>query len=135
MPLSAHRKELEKLYAARVAHASGDPRQVLFCRSLRYLIDHAGEFDGCVPEDNPFYREFADWLEKGFSSEGDCFSFFECLVILFRFRQYARGGEAGPVEREVLRYFEECGEWRPDDETLVSDWYWRRIPAQAAARS
>lgn len=133
MPLSAYRADLEKLYAARIAHASADPRQVLFCRSLPYLIEHAEDFDGCVPEDNPFYREFTGRLKKGFASEEECFSLFECMVILFRLRQCARRGEMSPVERDVLRYFEECGEWGPDDETLVSQWYWWRIPALAGA--
>lgn len=129
MSLSRHRNELKKLYAARIAHASSDPRQVLFCRSLRYLIEHAEEFDACVPDDNPFYREFAALLTTGFASEEDCFSLFECVVIFFRLRQCARGMAApSPVERDVLRHFEQCGEWRPEDATLVCEWYWRRIP-------
>ena len=132
--LSRHRNDLEKLYAARIAHASTDARQVLFCRSLRYLIEHAEEFDGCVPEDNIFYKEFAELLAKGFSTEEECFSLFECMVIFFRLRQCAGKGEASPVERDVLAHFEQCGEWRRDDETLVCEWYWRRIPELAAAR-
>lgn len=131
MSLSRHRASLEKLYAARIAHASTDSRQVLFCRSLRYLIDHAEDFDDCVPEDNPFYKEFETLLGEGFSSEEDCFSLFECVVIFFRLLQCAGGGE-GPVVADVLRHFEECGEWLKEDETIVCDWYWRRIPAEAA---
>ena len=134
MPLSHHRKSLEKLYAARIAHASTDPRQVLFCRSLRYLIDHAEEFDACVPEDNLFYREFEALLKAGFSSEEDCFSLFECVVIFFRLRQCAGAGDESAVVRDVLTHFEDCGEWQPEDETLVCDWYWRLIPALAVAR-
>ena len=134
MPLSDYRDDLKKLYAARIAHASADPRQVLFCRSLRYLIEHAEDFDRVVPEDDRFYREFTGFLEKGFTSEEDCFSLFECMVILFRMCQCARGGETSPLARDLLRYFEECGEWRPNDGTLVSEWYWRRIPGAAASR-
>lgn len=136
MSLSRHRNELKKLYAARIAHASSDPRQVLFCRSLRYLIDHAEEFDACVPEDNPFYREFTALLTTGFGSEEDCFSLFECVVIFFRLRQCAGGMDApSPVERDVLRHFEQCGEWLPEDATLVCEWYWRRIPALAVEQA
>lgn len=134
MPLSRHRKSLEKLYAARIAHASSDARQVLFCRSLRYLIDHAEDFDACVPENNLFYKEFEALLNAGFSSEEDCFSLFECVVIFFRLRQCAGAGDESAVERDVLSHFEDCGEWQPDDETLVCDWYWRLIPALAVAR-
>ncbi len=134
MPLSQHRKSLEKLYAARIAHASTDARQVLFCRSLRYLIDHAEDFDACVPENNLFYREFEALLKAGFSSEEDCFSLFECVVIFFRLRQCAGAGEESAVVRDVLRHFEDCGEWQPEDETLVCDWYWRLIPSLAVAR-
>lgn len=134
MPLSQHRKSLEKLYAARIAHASADDRQVLFCRSLRYLIDHAEEFDACVPEDNLFYREFEALLKAGFNSEEDCFSLFECVVIFFRLRQCAGAGDESAVVRDVLTHFEDCGEWQPEDETLVCDWYWRLIPALAVAR-
>lgn len=136
MSLSRHRNDLEKLYAARIAHASADPRQVLFCRSLRYLIEHAEEFDACVPEDNPFYQEFAALLAQGFGSEEDCFSLFECVVIFFRLRQCFRGrAEPSPVERDVLGHFEQCGEWRPEDTTLVCEWYWRRIPTLAGGHA
>ena len=35
------------------------------------------------------------------------------------------------TECKILHYFETCGEWQPQDPTIVSHWYWWRIPTLA----
>lgn len=134
MPLSSHRNELRTLLAACESRAGSipgltDSGVVLLRQSLRHLADHAEDFDDCLPEDNPFYEEFTGILLLCRSPGLDWFSLFECIAIFFRLRQCRHVGCVPcQAERALLRHFEQCGEWRPDDGTLVSEWYWRRIP-------
>ena len=132
MPLSTYRDNMAQLYSARVAHASSEPIHLLFCQGLKFLMEYSADFDRCVPEENPFYQEFIKLLETGIVSDEDCFSLFECLAIFFRLRQQ-KSPERAPsdIERQILRHFEHCGEWQPQDNTLVSLWYWWRIPSLA----
>lgn len=133
MPLSAYQHAMETLYSARLAHVSTDPTQLLFCGGLKYLIDNSAAFDACVEESNPFYQEFVKLLNTGLSGEEDCFSLFECLAIFFRLRQHTEADRPmSEIEKQVLQHFENCGEWQPQDNTLVSLWYWWRIPSLAA---
>ena len=130
MPLSTYRNDMEKLYSARVANASTEPIQMLFCQGLKFLMDHAADFDACVPEENPFYQEFVKLLCAGIASDEDCFSLFECLAIFFRLRQHqAPNRPLSGIEQQILHHFEHSGEWQPQDNTLVSLWYWWRIPS------
>ena len=64
MPLSAYLSDMEKLYSARLAHASSEPTQLLFCQGLKFLIENVADFDACVPENNPFYQEFVKLLDE-----------------------------------------------------------------------
>ena len=128
MPLSTYLNDMEKLYSARLAHVSSEPTQLLFCQGLKFLIENVADFDACVPETNPFYQEFVKLLGAGIAGDEDCFSLFECLAIFFRLRQHENPDRAlSPIEQQVLHHFEHCG-----DNTLVSLWYWWRIPSLPA---
>lgn len=134
MPLSAYQDAMKKLYSARLAHVSSEPTQLLFCRGLKYLLDHTAVFDACVDENNPFYQEFVNLLNAGLTNDEDCFSLFECLAIFFRLKQHENPDQAqSDIEKQVLNYFESSGEWQPQDNTLVSLWYWWRIPSLPAS--
>ncbi len=131
MPLSSHHTAMERLYTASTAQASPLPTRRLFSQGLKYLLEHSASFDTCVGEDNPFYQEFIMRLQNGISMDEDCFGLFECLAIFFRIRQIVEKGRGlSEVESQVLHYFETCGEWEPQDSTVVSHWYWWRIPSQ-----
>ena len=89
-------------------------------------------FDACVGEDNPFYKEFVLHLQAGVCMDEDCLSLFECLAIFFRIRQLIqKERNLSDTESKLLHYFETCGEWQPQDPTIVSHWYWWRIPTLA----
>ena len=131
MPLSSHHKAMERLYTASTAQASPLPTHRLFSQGLKYLLEHSSSFDICVGEDNPFYQEFILRLQNDISMDEDCLGLFECLAIFFRIRQIVEKGRAlSEAEGRVLHYFETCGEWEPQDSTVVSHWYWWRIPSQ-----
>ena len=132
MSLSSHHTAMERLYTASTSHASPRPAQKLFSQGLKHLLENCPDFDACVGEDNPFYQEFVLQLQNCVCLEEDCLSLFECLAIFFRIRQIVDKGRAlSDTEIQVLHYFETCGEWQPQDSTIVSFWYWWRIPLQA----
>ena len=132
MSLSSHHKAMERLYTASISQASSRPAQKLFSQGLKHLLENSPAFDACVGEDNPFYQEFVLQLQTNICLEEDCLSLFECLAIFFRLRQMAANGvPLDGIERKVLHFFETCGEWQPQDPTIVSFWYWWRIPLQA----
>ncbi|MDD4701431.1 MAG: hypothetical protein PHI96_04350 [Desulfovibrio sp.] len=131
MPLSCHHKAMERLYTASASLSSPRPTHRLLSQGLKYLLENCSSFDTCVGEDNPFYQEFVLRLQNGISMDEDCLGLFECLAIFFRIRQIVDKGRAlSDTEIQVLHYFETCGEWEPQDSTVVSHWYWWRIPSQ-----
>ena len=132
MPLSQHHSAIQQLHAACMAQPLTQPVQKLFSQGLQHLLKNVPMFDECVGEDNPFYQEFVCHL-NGSCLDEDGLSLFECLTIFFRLRQmHTKETALGAVERRVLHYFETCGEWQPHDATIVSFWYWWRIPLQVA---
>lgn len=132
MSLSNYHEAMERLYRTCTAQASHRPTDRLFSQGLKYLLENCPSFDACVSEDNPFYREFVHHLQAGICMDEDCLSLFECLAIFFRIRQMIqKERNLSDTENKVLHYFETCGEWQPQDPTIVSHWYWWRIPTLA----
>ena len=62
------------------------------------------------------------------------FALLECLACIIR-EVTLSAGAGTPEEESVLAYFETCGEWRPDDANLVSEYYFKRIPAAVLCRA
>ena len=60
------------------------------------------------------------------------FGLMECLAVIVRestLRQ--KSAKALPAQADVMRYFEGCGHWMPGDGTLVTEFYYSRIPKSA----
>lgn len=132
MSLSNYHEAMERLYRTCTAQASHRPTDRLFSQGLKYLLENCPSFDACVSEDNPFYKEFVHHLQAGICMDEDCLSLFECLAIFFRIRQLIqKERNLSDTESKLLHYFETCGEWQPQDPTIVSHWYWWRIPTLA----
>lgn len=68
--------------------------------------------------------------------EDAVFSIYEDLVLVLRsyILHNPRLHMAAP-ERRLVEHFELCGEWHPGDGTLVSEWYWLRLPALALSQT
>ena len=130
MPLSDH-FELMHRVCAKVRQQNDWPLESYFRSGLVSLKEFSAEYDSIVDEKNPFYQEFTKYLNQDALETDDLFSLFECLVIFIRMRQMARSGiELSVREQNVLDYFESCGEWASRDNTLVSNWYWKQLPAK-----
>lgn len=62
------------------------------------------------------------------------FALLECMAVIAKERSLSKKQQALPAQAALMRYFESCGQWSRDDGTLVSDYYYSRIPAHLANR-
>ena len=130
MQLSDHLELMQRL-CAKAGQGHECPFEKHFRSGIMSLKEFSTDYDAIVDEHNPFYQEFTKYLNQDALETDDLFSLFECLVIFIRMRQMARSGlELSPKEQSVLDYFESCGEWASRDNTLVSNWYWKQLPAK-----
>ena len=130
MPLSDHLELMQRL-CAKAGQDHKCPFEKHFRSGFMSLKEFSTDYDSIVDEHNPFYQEFTKYLNQDALETDDLFSLFECLVIFIRMRQMARSGiELSVREQNVLDYFESCGEWASRDNTLVSNWYWKQLPAK-----
>lgn len=104
------------------------PLKKYFRSGLSSLKEYSADYDSILDDSNPFYQEFTHCLQQDSITDDDWFSLFECVVIFIRMRQVSAKNLSQP-EESVLHDFETCGEWTPRDDTVVSRWYWGRIPA------
>ncbi len=52
------------------------------------------------------------------------FELIECFAVIAKENTLTKGTQpALPAQAEVMRFFEESGEWAPDDGTMVSHYY------------
>ncbi len=63
------------------------------------------------------------------------FAMVESLALVMRETALRTGTPPTQAETALLKYFEESGNWSPKDKTLVSDYYYREIPAALLASS
>ncbi len=130
MPLSDHLELMQRL-CAKAGQDHKCPFEKHFRSGFMSLKEFSTDYDAIVDEHNPFYQEFTKYLNQETLETDDLFSLFECLVIFIRMRQMTRPGvELSLREHSVLDYFESCGEWASRDNTLVSNWYWKQLPAK-----
>ena len=68
--------------------------------------------------------------------EDAAFNLFEPIAVIMREMVLRNKGNPPPrpVQGEILRSFEDSENWRPEDPTLVSEYYYHKIPASLAAR-
>ena len=128
MSLSNHLARMQQACASVTQQHSG-PLVRLFCSGLLALQEYRADYDLIVDDQNPFYQEFTTCSQQDAIGVDELFCMFECLVIFIRMRQMASPHiTLSPSEQSVLDYFETCGEWTDHDDTLVCQWYWKRLP-------
>ena len=130
MSFACYSRALEALRAACAADTNlPAPQARLLCDGLEVLSADSLGFTAVLDAQNPFYLEFIRYLEQGCLLEEDDLALLECMVIFFRLRP-TQEPERPPTAAELRLqdYFEHSGLWDPADGTMVSQWYWRRIP-------
>ena len=128
MSLSDHLDRIQQVCAKATQQHNG-PFENIFRSGLLAIQEYRADYDLIVDDQNPFYQEFTTCSQQDAIGVDEMFSLFECLVIFIRMRQMASPHtKLSPSEQGVLDYFETCGEWTDRDETLVCQWYWKRLP-------
>lgn len=62
------------------------------------------------------------------------FQLVEDLAVLMREKTLRKGGVHSLCEQRLMQYFESCGAWSCDDGTLVSEYYYLRLPLSPGKR-
>ena len=128
MSLSDHLDRIQQVCAKATQQHNG-PFENIFRSGLLAIQEYRADYDLIVDDQNPFYQEFTTCSQQDAIGIDEMFSLFECLVIFIRMRQMASPHiTLSPSEQSVLDYFETCGEWTDHDDTLVCQWYWKRLP-------
>ncbi len=130
---------LEALAAANSSRVNADC--VAMCaKGLRSFLQGIEGNEKYIVTTLPIYEFFRAHLsdlllrvENGGAADFDalselCFALFEEMAVLTREKYLRAGGNVTPVEEEVMRYFEQSGLWRINDGTLVSEYYFVRLP-------
>lgn len=133
MSFTTHRPEIELVVA--LVRQTSKPGCVLsdtVAESLVYLCEHASLFDHLV-SDSPFKTHFFSQLELCSDSQDHslAFTLFEDIAVFFREKTLRSRESPSALEEKVLHIFEHCGEWDEKDTTLVSIWYWSKLPKRA----
>lgn len=113
-------------------HESGTQIGRLVCKGLEQVAHQSTRYDALVASTFPFKQHFFDLLTSLRTVEdGTFFALFEDLALFVRIRMLKEGMDAlSQAEKDILNYFETCGEWQQDDRSLVAESYWYKLPEQ-----
>ena len=81
---------------------------------------------GTTPFTEHFFQELATLPHE---DESHWLALFEDLVILFRERALEHPGKLMPAGQAILVAFEGSALWTQGDGSLISEWYWEKLPA------
>lgn len=109
--------------------AAPAPNYAQLCHHfLTTLQEQREQYQKAVSTCTPFATEFCSLLQENCTEE-NIFSLFECLTIFSRERVLRQPLTAEfPAEKALFTQFTQSGEWSFGDGTLVTDWFYVRIP-------
>ena len=102
-------------------------------RGLEAVCAHLDRYRSGVVMTADFLKELGE-TAKGVCGEtcsdvqAASFALVELMALVMRETSLRAGTVPTQAEAALLRYFEESGNWDPHDSTLVSDYYYRKIP-------
>ncbi len=121
-----------------LASQAREPRLMEVCSlGLREYAHQYYAYQSCVKTAAPFIQELAaevSGLCPGGSHSPDgghdmAFVLVEALALIMREAVLRKGNHQPTSEQEaVMRYFEQSGHWRHGEGSLVTDYYYTRIP-------
>lgn len=113
--------------ASRILEHTNAPYANLCHLALETILSRINEYDAidCLPHEILEHTiEVIHLLPEPIA----IFSLFEDLSLINRAYSLL-ADEPSPNALKILQAFENMGEWTPGDGTIVSDWYWLRLPA------
>ncbi len=112
-----------------------EPQLAVLCADgLQEVAEHYPEYRSLVSTASPFMQEVAGYVTLLCADkcaeplEDVLFMLVEALAMVMREAVLRQGRAFRAVQEDILRYFEQSGRWRPEEGTLVADFYYRRIP-------
>ncbi len=133
MSFSAHRSDMALFVSKlRACQEKVHPFKDIVAESLEHMTKHTDAFDVNVSY-SPFIEHFVSLITSSLDDDDDgiYFGLFEDIAIFFREKTLKTSGAGNAIEQRVLDFFESFGEWHPLDGTMVSDWYWKKLPRVA----
>ncbi len=143
MPFSnAQIREVADYYETRHAAPLFGPLFTACAAGLRAWEARRAYYRRTVDTAGRFLRELEGQVAKivtgpGLNAETEqevAYALVECLACIIR-EVTAGAGAESPDEEAVLSFFEGSGEWRRDDDTLVAEYFFKRIPAEVLCRT
>ncbi len=126
---------MRNAYDMLCAMPADDPELGALAREgLLHVTRNHAEFDACADRPTSFANHFLRLLATlPLADNGHWLELFEDLALIIRAKALISGkGAETDIEQRILRYFESSGQWEKDDGRMVSQWYWYRLPLQAA---
>lgn len=96
------------------------------CSGIQQLIKLAEPMDKTIPPNCPFKQHFFYTINNlPLCDEGHWLELFEDLAYFFKQYYTSFPDSYIPIEcQQIMKYFESCGEWTPQDGKLISIRYW-----------
>ncbi len=120
-----------------IPHAPDRELVSLCVQGLEEIAQHQDEYSRLISASEPFAQHLAegikmicdDFSQNPAEQHDAAFVLLEDLAIIMREAVLLRGNKPPtPVQYNIMRYFESCGYWMFNDGTLVSDYYYTRVP-------
>ncbi|MBL3581851.1 hypothetical protein [Oleidesulfovibrio alaskensis] len=109
--------------------AEHDSAEARLCKwALAEICEQSGAYAATVLAKTPFAAQFGSVLAEAAES-GNCFALLETLTLFCRERVLRRPDmPESSMEAALFSYFVHSGEWTFADGTLVTDWFYVRLP-------
>lgn len=125
-------------YFTSIGSETFNPELMKLCaEGLRELGDNIEEYSSKATISSCFFQELCekvksisdDTAPKTELQHDNAFALFEALAVVFR-ETFLRAGASAlkPIQQAILDFFEGSGHWKANEGTLVSDYYYNRIP-------
>jgi|GEM_PF-968675 len=125
-----------------VVDEAPEPQLMLLCaQGLHEMGENLHLYTSGLHVSAPFFEELCETVLSVcqdsdipvIAMHDKAFGLMECLAIIARESTLRQKRETAlPAQTNVMRYFEGCGHWTPGDGTLVTEFYYSRIPKAAA---
>ena len=125
-------------YFADLAPEAFDPELMKLCADgLHEVAENYEEYLSTAKTSSSFLRELAEKVKHIATDEkkeahlqhDNAFAIFEAMAVVLR-ETFLRTGASSlrPVQHAILSFFEGSGNWKANEGSLVSDYYYNRIP-------
>ena len=125
-------------YFSSLASDSFDPELMQLCADgLREVAENYEEYSSVVSTASPFLRELSEKVKliahdakrEAELQHDHAFSLMESMAVVLREVLLRKGASVlKPAHHKLLDFFEGSGHWKANEGSMVTDYYYNRIP-------